>query len=66
MGKVKEAKAAKAGKPLSTVKNAGIAKSTDTPKAKSKKIAKDVALKATTNGKEKKTSKKSKKVESES
>lgn len=67
MGKVKQAngKAAKAAKPVSAVKNASITKATDSPKAKSKKVAKEVASKAATNGKEK-SSKKSKKVETES
>ncbi|KAI1656656.1 hypothetical protein F4813DRAFT_390364 [Daldinia decipiens] len=63
MGKVKQAngKAAKASKPLSAVKNAGVTKATDSPKAKSKQIAKDVASKAV-KGKDLKK----KKVESES
>ncbi|KAI1106711.1 hypothetical protein F4804DRAFT_300266 [Jackrogersella minutella] len=48
MGKVKQAngKAAKAANPLTAVKNAGIKKATDSPKAKSKQLAKDVASKA--------------------
>lgn len=64
MGKVKQAngKAAKASKPLSAVKNAGVTKATDSPKAKSKQIAKDVASKAVKG----KDLKKKKKVESES
>ncbi|XDG07118.1 hypothetical protein ABKA04_006733 [Annulohypoxylon sp. FPYF3050] len=63
MGKVKQAngKAAKAANPLTAVKNAGVKKSTDSPKAKSKALAKDVASKAVDN-KELEKKKKSKKV----
>ncbi|KAI0136562.1 hypothetical protein BJ170DRAFT_17688 [Xylariales sp. AK1849] len=65
MGKVKQSngKAAKAAKPLTSVKSAGVTKASSTPVAKSKKLAKDVAIKAL-NGKDSKKSKK--KVESES
>ncbi|KAI2470051.1 hypothetical protein F4781DRAFT_430787 [Annulohypoxylon bovei var. microspora] len=61
MGKVKQAngKAAKAANPLTAVKNAGIKKSIDSPKAKSKQLAKDVASKAVNN---KELEKKKKKV----
>lgn len=64
MGKVKQAngKAAKAANPLTAVKNAGIKKSTDSPKAKSKALAKDVASKAVNNKELEKKKKKSKKV----
>ncbi|TGJ83582.1 hypothetical protein E0Z10_g5175 [Xylaria hypoxylon] len=65
MGKTKQAngKAAKAD-PLTAVKKAGVTKATDSPKAKSKQLAKDVASKAS-NGKAKDLKKK-KKVESSS
>ncbi|KAI0175709.1 hypothetical protein GGR52DRAFT_570699 [Hypoxylon sp. FL1284] len=51
MGKVKQAngkaaKGSKAANPLTTVKNGGVTKATDSPKAKSKVLAKDVATKA--------------------
>lgn len=67
MGKVKQAngKAAKAADPLTAVKKAGVTKATDSPKAKSKQLAKDVATKAAQNGKAKDLKKK-KKVESSS
>jgi nucleolin len=66
MGKVKQAngKAAKAADPLTAVKKAGVTKATDSPKAKSKQLAKDVATKAVLNGKAKDLKKK--KVESSS
>ncbi|KAI1341471.1 hypothetical protein F5Y15DRAFT_376194 [Xylariaceae sp. FL0016] len=66
MGKTKQAngKATKAD-PLKAVKSAGITKATDSPKAKSKSLAKNVATKAVNGKKEKKDTKK-KKVESES
>ncbi|KAJ2967664.1 hypothetical protein NUW58_g10398 [Xylaria curta] len=66
MGKTKQAngKAAKAADPLTAVKKAGVTKATDSPKAKSKQLAKDMATKAV-NGKAKDLKKK-KKVESES
>ncbi|KAI1390126.1 RNA-binding domain-containing protein [Hypoxylon trugodes] len=64
MGKVKQAngKAAKAANPLTAVKNAGVTKATDSPKAKSKQLAKDVATKAVSKKELEKKSKKSKKV----
>ncbi|KAI1176892.1 hypothetical protein F4777DRAFT_544729 [Nemania sp. FL0916] len=67
MGKVKksDSKAAKAADPLTAVKNAGVTKAADSPKAKSKQLAKDVATKAALNGKAKDLKKK-KKVESSS
>ncbi|KAI1813255.1 hypothetical protein GGS20DRAFT_586675 [Poronia punctata] len=66
MGKVKQTngKAAKAADPLTSVKKAGVTKAADSPKVKSKQVAKEVAVKAV-NGKAKDLKKK-KKVETES
>ncbi|KAI0022944.1 hypothetical protein F4780DRAFT_119223 [Xylariomycetidae sp. FL0641] len=56
MGKVKQAngKAAKAADPLASAKKAGVTKAADSPKVKSKQLAKDLATKMTTKDKKKK------------
>lgn len=65
MGKSTSVKKSKGSDPLTKVKNAGVSKATESPKAKSKALAKEVAAKGV-NGKEKKKSKKPVESESES
>ena len=60
MGKSTTVKKGKSSDPLSKVKNAGVTKAAESPKAKSKAIAKEIASKSS------KKEKKSKKVESSS